>query len=251
MRTAQAGRFFSLLLLAVPAAAAAQTPWAERARISINVGMEQPAPTTLMTTTTTNTVGVATAVKTSYAVPRGVLFDGGVLIRIAGGFGVGAAVSVFSTSAPATVAGTIPIPAGNSVFSFVVARPISGTTPLLEHSETAVHVQAAYVISSNRVDVAIAGGPTFFNVSQDLVTDVIAAEPHPLADNFPLYSVKVSNVSATAVGFNAGVDVGVRLSKNVGVGGLVRFSRASVTFQSGVGTDVGGLQAGGGVRFWF
>jgi len=236
-------RCLLLLLLAVPAAAAAQTPWDERARISINVGLEQPTPTTLVTTT--NTVGVPTAFKTSYAGPRGVSFDGGVLIPIAGGFGVGAAVSVFSTSAPATVAGTIPFPAGNSVFSFDIARPISGTTPFLDHSETAVHVQAAYVISSNRVDVAVAGGPTFFNVSQDLVTDATGA------DFYPFYSVKVTNVSAYAVGFNAGVDVGVKLSKNVGVGGLVRFSRGSVTFQSGAGTDVGGLHAGGGVRFWF
>src|SRR5205823_8480707 len=114
-----------------------------------------------------------------------------------GGFGVGAVVSVFSQSAAATVAGTIPffIPSPGGFSAPILPRAISGGTPLLERSETAVHVQAAYVISSNRVDVAVAGGPTFFNVSQDLAADVIAAEPHPLADNFPLYSVKVAKAS--------------------------------------------------------
>ena len=61
---------------------------------------------------------------------------------------------------------------------------------------------------------------------------------------------------ATALGFDASLDVGVKLSKNVGVGAVVRYSRASMTFPlantaSGVHADAGGVHAGAGLRFYF
>ena len=180
----------------------------------------------------------------------GTFVDGGVLIRLRGVFGVGAAVSSFTTSQTAAVTGTIPHP-----FFFNTLRPISGTTSPVERSETAIHIQAGYVISSKRVDVAITGGPTFFNVSQDLVADAMYTETYPY-DTATFSAATISKASETTLGFNAGIDVGVKLSKNVGVGGLIRFSRASVNFPlprttSGVATDIGGVQFGGGVRFFF
>jgi hypothetical protein len=248
---AQAGRYLLLgVLLAAPSVAQAQTTWQDHARVSINVGIAQPASTTFSATTTKPVYQETAAVNTAYATSKGLYFDGGVLIRVKGGFGAGVAVSAFSRSDAASVTGTIPHP-----FFFNTARAISGTTSPLERSETAVHIQAAYVFVSGRVDVAIAGGPSFFNVSQDLVADATYAEAYPY-DTATFSAATVSKVSATKLGFNAGVDVGVKLSKNVGVGGLIRFSRATVNFPlpntaSGVSTDVGGIQASGGVRFFF
>jgi len=209
-----------------------------------------PSATTFSAATTKTVYLETSTINTAYSVPKGQFFDGGVLIRVAGGFGVGATVSSFTKSQAATVTGTIPHP-----FFFITPRAISGTTSALERSETGVHIQAAYVISAPRVDVAISGGPTFFNVSQDLVADVAYSETYPY-DAVTFTSATVTKVSATKIGFNAGVDVGVKLSKNFGVGGLVRFSRASVNLPlpnttSGVSADVGGVQAGGGVRFFF
>jgi len=238
-------------LLAVPSAAQAQTAWTDHARVSINFGLEQPPSTTFAGTTTIAPVYLETAtVNTSYGVSSGKSFDGGVLIRVAGGFGVGAAVSSFTKSQTAAVTGTIPHP-----FFFNTLRPISGTSSSLERSETAIHIQAGYVISSKRVDVAITGGPSFFNVSQDLVADATYTEAYPY-DTTTFSATTISKATATKLGFNVGADIGVKLSKNVGVGGLVRFSRASVTFPlarttSGVTTDVGGPQVAGGVRFFF
>jgi len=245
---AKAGRCVLLIgLLAVPGVAHAQ--WKDHARVSINFGV-LPSPTTFSGATTKTVYVETSTITTAYTVPTGQFFDGGVLIRVAGGFGVGAAVSSFTKSAAATVTGTIPHP-----FFFNTPRAISGATSALERSEVGIHVQAAYVVSTKRVSVAIAGGPTFFNVSQDLVGDAAYSETYPY-DTATFTSATVTRVSATKLGFNAGVDVGVKLSKNVGVGGLIRFSRTSIVFPlanaaSGVSADVGGVQAGGGVRFFF
>jgi len=237
----------AVAILALPGAAQAQ--WQDHARVSINFGVRPSA--TALAAATTKTVYVETAtINAAYTVPAGQFFDGGVLIRVVKGFGVGATVSSFAKSEAATVTGTIPHP-----FFFNTPRAISGTTAALERSEVGIHIQAAYVVATPRVSVAIAGGPTFFHVSQDLVGDVAYTETYPY-DTATFTSATVTTVSATRMGFNAGVDVGVKLSKNVGVGGLIRFSRASVVFPlantaSGVSADVGGVQAGGGVRFFF
>jgi len=251
---------FVMLLLA-PAAAFGQVRPAprppaprqaetQRFRVSINFGIEQPAATTF-DVTTTKTVNLETArFTTTYDAPRGQMFDGGVLVRIAGGFGVGAAVSAFSKSSAGAVTGTVPHP-----FFFNTQRPLSGSAASLSRSETAVHVLFGYVAASKHVDVAISGGPTFFNVSQDLVSDVAYTEAYPY-DTVTFGSATVSKVTATKAGFNVGGDVAYKFSKNVGVGGLIRYSKASANFAlagtaSGVTTDVGGMQAGGGVRFYF
>ena len=52
-----------------------------------------------------------------------------------------------------------------------------------------------------------------------------------------------------------GVDVIWAFSRNVGVGGLLRFTRATTTITPGEGRtielELGGLQAGGGIRILF
>jgi len=69
-------------------------------------------------------------------------------------------------------------------------------------------------------------------------------------------SATTERAEKTKLGFNVGADVGYRLSHRVGVGGLVRYSRVSLSLPlagsaSGVSVDAGGLQVGGGVRFYF
>jgi hypothetical protein len=242
-------RVVLLMLLTAPGVAHAQTPWRNHARVSINFGV-QPSSTTFSATTTKPLYQESATIDTSYSTSSGAMFDGGVLIRVKRRFGLGVAVSSFSKSETASVTGTIPHP-----FFFNTPRAISGVTGALDRSEVGVHIQAAYVISSKRVDVAIAGGPSFFNVSQDLVADVTYTQAYPY-DTAAFAAAAVSKVSATQLGFNAGVDVGVKLSRRIGVGGLLRFARASINFPlpntaAGVSTDVGGLQAGGGVRLFF
>ena len=227
----------------------AQSPFAEHARVSINVGA-QPNTSTFTATQSVPVYEQTATLTSSYGVPSGTFFDGDVTLRVSGGFGIDVGASTFAKSQPATVSGTIPHPV---VFGRL--RPLTGITSPLERNEIGGHVDAAYVLSAGRVDMTVAGGAAFFTVSQELAETVTFAES-PTFDSVTFTGVVVSKAMATALGFDAGIDVGVRLSKYVGVGALVRYSRASMTFPlastaSGARADAGGTHAGAGLRFFF
>ena len=61
--------------------------------------------------------------------------------------------------------------------------------------------------------------------------------------------------SKSAVGFNTGIDVAYMFSPSIGVGTIVRFSRAQTQFDGPDGTTlgitVGGAQVGAGLRLRF
>ena len=253
-------RYLLVGILALPAAAFGQArspaPYPsfsrapqDRGRLSINAGLESASGFT--STTATPLYLETETINSSYSIPPGVFVDGEVIVRVRRrGFAVGAAVSTFTKSDAASVTGSIPHP-----FLFNTPRAISGTTSPLERSETAVHMLAAFISTSKRRDIVIAGGPSFFHVTQDLVGDVTYTEGYPY-DTAVFSGATASKSSASSVGLNVGVDVGVKLSKSFGVGGLVRYSRAGLTLPlakttSGVSIDAGGVQAGGGVRLYF
>ena len=98
-------------------------------------------------------------------------------------------------------------------------------------------------------------GPSWFHVTQDLVTGITFTERYPY-DTATFAAASTVRAAADSVGVNAGVDVAVKLSKNIGIGGLVRYSHTSVEFPlPGAATspksDAGGIQAGGGIRLYF
>jgi hypothetical protein len=237
-----------VLPLCSVARANAQT-WSDHARVSINAAVQQPSTTFSATTHVPVYEGTST-LTANYTVPTGGLFDGDVILRVSGGFGVEVGVSSFTKSQVAQVSGTIPHPIlGNP------PRPISGTSGSLERSEIVGRIDAAYVMSAGWIDLAVSAGPSFFTVNQDLVADVTFNES-PSFDRVTFTGATVSTAAATKLGFNAGVDVGIKLSKNVGIGGMVRYSHASMVFPlatttSGVTADAGGTHVGGGVRVYF
>jgi hypothetical protein len=238
-----------VLAIDVHVAGAQTTRRSEKVSVSINVGGQLSSTT--FTTTTNTPVYVETATITaSYTAPKGKLFDAGFLYRPARNFGVGVAVSSYTERSDAPVKGSIPHP-----FVFNTPRSLTGTAAGLQRSELAAHIQAAYVIANKRYDVAVFGGPTIFRVSQDLVSNAVYAETYPY-DTVTFTSATTVKAERTKTGFNVGVDAGYRLSPKVGVGGLVRFSRATVSLPlagsaSEVSADAGGPQVAGGVRFYF
>jgi hypothetical protein len=255
MRGLITSAFVAALLIANVKAADAQ--WVDRARISINVGT-QPSSTTFVSTTNPVIYQETASINTTYTVPSGTLFDGGFLVRLAGNFGVGVALASYAKSKDASVAGSIPHP-----FFFNTPRSISGTAGSLQRKELAAHIQAAYVIAAGRFDVVLSGGPSFFDVSQDLVSGVSFTETYPY-DTATFGTASTTRATGTKVGYNAGVDIGVMLARNVGVGVLFRFSRATLTLplsptpaatpplpDSSVTVDTGGPQLAGGLRFYF
>jgi hypothetical protein len=223
--------------------------WSDHARVSINAGLQQPS-TTFSATTHVPVYESTSTLTTNYTVPVGAFVDADVILRASGAFGIEIGVSSFSKSQTAPVSGTIPHP----VLGFP-PRPISGISGPLERNEIVGHIDAAYVLSAGWIDVAVSAGPSFFTVNQDLVANVTFTES-PSNDRVTFTGATVTNAQATKLGFNAGVDVGIKLSKNIGVGGMVRYSHASMVFPlettaSGVTADAGGAHVGGGLRVYF
>ena len=185
-----------------------------------------------------------------YAVGTGVVFDGGAGVRLANGIGFGVAVSRFERLDPVSLDARIPHP-----FFFNRPRSLTGSEPDLTRLETAVHVEVRWFEAvSDTVELAVFGGPTLFNVRQDLVTAIGYDHAYPY-NEASLASATTTAASASAVGFHAGADVGFFFSETVGLGALIRYSGGSVDLpgegESMVPVDVGGFHVGGGLRLRF
>jgi len=187
---------------------------------------------------------------TTYVVKRGPAFDvsGGALIwrRL----GVGAGISRFSVATPGALTAAVPHP-----FFFNRARAINGEVSGLTRDESAVHVQASVLLAAHpRVQVTVFGGPSFFQVKQGLVTGYTYADDYPY-DEATFRSATTTTASKSKMGFNAGADAAFFFTRNLGVGGMVRFAGVSIPLAGSDGTTetmkAGGTQAGGGLRLRF
>ena len=177
-------------------------------------------------------------------------FDVGGGVRVWRNLALGANVSVFSRESDAGITGQLPHP-----FRFDRLRAIDGTAAGLARTETAVHVQALWVIPVGRsVAITLFGGPTWFNVTQDLVTGITFDQSYPY-DTAAFSGANVGEQSVSTIGAHAGADVAYYFSERIGVGGTVRFSRGSVEFDSPDGdtvdNNVGGVHTTGGLRIRF
>jgi hypothetical protein len=178
-------------------------------------------------------------------------------VDIAGGWrvwrnlAIGAGLAVASRPSTTVVSGSMPNP-------LYANRPttLSGGFEAA-HSETAIHVQASWTMPLRRkMALMVFGGPSFVNVTQAIVQaeGIGTSIPYPY-DNGTIASANTTSQSGMAFGFSAGADFTYFLSKTIGVGGIVRYARASadfpVTGQPSVPVKAGGLQVGGGLRVVF
>jgi hypothetical protein len=225
---------------AAQAARRAPASLSPRAIVSIN-GIYQAADDTFSQEQTFPLHQETARYTSSYEVKSGPGIDAGGAIRLWRQLGAGVAFTSFKDDRDITIEGTLP-----SQFVFNRPRPISGTTPGTRE-ETAVHVNAVYFLPVNRkFEVLLFGGPSFFTVKQSVVTDIRYSETYPY-DTATFTSAVVREEKESKVGFNVGADVGFYFSKYIGVGGIVRFSRATIPFSVG-DLEVGGAMVGGGVR---
>ena len=187
---------------------------------------------------------------TAYAVDAGPTFD------IAGGGSVwrnvsaAAGITRYSRSTPTTLTASVPHP-----FQFNSARSVEGAVGGLTRSELAVHIQARALFPVERFQLMVFGGPTFFRVTQGMVTDFDYSESYPY--DTAAFSRGVTTTARTSkVGVNIGGDVAYYFTRGLGVGFGLQYSGATVEIPSaaaGRTTDAkaGGLQMGGGVRLRF
>ena len=170
-------------------------------------------------------------------------------VRLGRTVGIGVGVSRAALDVETTVSAQVP-----HLFFFDRDRSISGTAPLTR-AETAVHVQVIAVLPvSDAFAVSVFGGPTFFNVTQDLVSDVEFTHRYPY-DTATFSAATTVSTQESKVGFNVGADVAYYFSSSVGVGWLTRYSGATIDLPSANGGTVsitaGGLHTVGGLRLRF
>ena len=245
---------FTLLALACAPSEAAAQAWPGRVLIGINGAAQTTSSTfaddfTFQHAYSANIPGEEASVRTRYKLPTDALFDGGAAVRLVGNFGVGVSVSLASGTRDLEIDARIPHPLLTGAH-----RDVEGAVGT-RHEERGIHVQAVYVVpATDRLYVAFSGGPSQFSVEQRVARTVSVSESFPF-DAATFAGADLESLRETGWGFNAGMDLGWMFNRSVGVGGLLRYSRATIPLTpSGRGSrdiDVGGLHAGIGARVAF
>jgi hypothetical protein len=249
MRSAFAIRsaVLGLAAAAIPAGpASAQNVPPERVAVTVTGGYVNPAAGFTQNVTFEQYSEQGTLAAT-YTAPSRPSVDGGGTVRVWRGLAVGVAGWHYRDSGTAQVTASVPHPIiANS------PRQISGPANVT-HSETAVHVQAAYWLRvSPQVTVIFEGGPSFFNVSQDFVSDVTYTQAFPYTTATYQGATTVRH-KQSATGYNVGGEGGWRVWGQLSVVGAVRYSHATATFTDALAQPMtlGGLHVGAGIRLMF
>ena len=234
-----------LLSVAVPA----QAQQTGRGFISINGGYQ--ASSTEFDDAFTFTAHQETGTSdVSYPIDPGPMFDAGGGVRLWRGLGAGLALTQFTRDGSVRASSSIPHP-----FFLGQHRQVEGEAGNIERKETGVHVQAQYSLPlGRRLQITLMGGPSFFHVEQSLVIDVNYTEEYPY-DTASFAGVDSAPETGTKTGFNAGADVRWMFTPSVGIGALVRVTRATIELEGvedrTVSLDAGGTQIGIGIRLAF
>ena len=215
--------------------------------IGLNGGL-QASDFSFADTRTEPRFGESASWTADYAVKSGPAFDIGGGVRVWRNLLAQVSYAQFTDSRVAAVAGEVPHP-----FFFSQPRAITGESTPLKQQDRTVHIAAVWSFPVARhFDISVFGGPSLYTVRRDLVADVIHADVYPF-DAATFSRATVERVSKSGPGFNAGADVTWLFTRSLGIGGIVRFTRARVTLDSPANTgtvplDLGGLQVGGGLR---
>jgi len=241
----------AVLVIAIVGAtpAAAQSPSNARIEVSANVGAHAGASTFAASNRLPSHGAETEAITVDHGVKTAPAFSVGAAVRLVPQFWVGVQYAMSEMKPSATLTAAIPHP-----ILFDAPRTIEGSVNDVAHNEQNVHVALMYALPFDAMDVKVMGGPTFFRLKQDFVSAVAINETYPF-DTATFASATTKQLSETAVGFNAGVDISRPLSSNVGIGALIRYSRADVKFNDpDIGQQTvtaGGFEAAGGVRVRF
>jgi opacity protein-like surface antigen len=231
---------------AVPSAAQVSNP---RVFISVNGGI-QPAQSDLSDRFTFDAELETASVDVDYPFEQATIIDVGGAVRFWKRLAAGVAVSSYSRDGSAAVDASIPHP-----FFFEQPREVTGDAIDITRSETAVHAQLMYIVTTgDRLRVLVSAGPSRIAVEQDIVTGVRYDESFPF-DTATFRSAATRSFTGSKIGFNVGADVGYMFTRMFGVGGMVRFSRADMDLDGpdnrSISVQAGGVQAGAGIRVVF
>jgi hypothetical protein len=234
-----------LLCLALCAAATpaqAQMTWTDKGFFNLDGGA-QVGSTDFSTTTPFELYGETGSLTAAQDIKGGGFFNVSAGYKVWRNLAIGVGYTFTSSQSDAAVSASVPDP-----LFFDAHRQVTATASGLKHKEQQIHITGTWMIPvTDKVDVGLSFGPTFFNVTQDLPNGLTVTEPGPTVN-----SVAVEEIDDSTVGFHLGVDVTYMVTPRFGVGGLARVTRGSVDVERG-GQDLklGGFQIGGGLRVRF
>lgn len=251
----------ALVAVAVFASSAsAQTSTRERGWLDVNFGIAVAAQDSVTQTFTSlpDRGGEQETYLIGYNVPTGASFDVGGGVMFTNTFGLGVIVQGTASESPADLSIRIPHPAFNNRF----ANDATETDGKLMRTEGTVHISAMFKapIRNDKVRVRFYGGPSYFWLTADAVSDITYNQQWNLAgaNVVDIRTYDTTGVEQTGWGFHAGGDFAYMFTRVFGLGGFVRYSRGSVEIDdSNVPADgsidvtTGGLTAGGGIRLRF
>ncbi|MQA31142.1 MAG: outer membrane beta-barrel protein [Luteitalea sp.] len=234
---AMLGLITGVAVSAAPAAAQAPSPATEKFFVNVNFGA-QLADRSIDAVVSDSVYEETATLASTTPVSGGALFDVSAGYRIWGDFFAALAVTSFGDTQHSDYIATVPHP---TFFD----RPLttSGRIEDLKRREVGFHPQIVWAYPlTDRVDLAVSGGPSFVRLSQD-VSQGLNVPPGTQTAN-----LSVGRETATAKGVHVGADVSYTLSPRYGVGGFLRYVTASADLPSAPDNNTGGLHIGGGVR---
>lgn len=214
-------------------------PGDDRAFVTVNVGA-QPQRRDFETGASFTVFGETATIRARQHVGNGPMFDVNGGYRVWNRVAVGVGFSSFHKSGGGLVGASVPDP-----LFFNRPRIVNAEVSDLGHNERAVYLQAVWLMPVTRtIEAALAAGPSFIQVSQQLVSTGTVAGTQSLT---PV----VETQRKMANGVNAGIDVSYLLARRFSPIVFARFNGATVNLPSVSNLKVGGLQTGIGGRLRF
>ena len=220
-----------------------------KGRISIHVnGAYQAGSEQFQDNLAFTTYGEQASFESTHDTDGGAFLDVGGSVRVWRRLAIGATYSELHRRDSTAVAGSLPHP-----LLFDRFREVGPQTLSLLRRERVTHIQAVWTIPLwERVDVALAGGPSFFNVRQGVVTSIDVSEVGPPFTSVNIDGIGSREYTANGVGVNIGAEITYMVTTHFGAGFFVRSVVASVDLPAPGGQiPLDAVQAGGGIRARF
>lgn len=224
-------------------------PPQDRFRLSLDAGL-QATPRIFEENQTFQLYLETGSFKFVRTVPKPLIFDGGLAIRVYRRLYAGMTLSVLNDTGTGTLTAQVPHP-----LLFNQMRTATGEVQNVTRFETAEHFQVSWTEPlAYKLELTVFGGPSLFITEQTYVTDLalgLDRETYPF-DTFAFAGAATDTLKSNIIGYNAGADLTRRFSKHVGIAMLIRYASGNKQFTPPGGipfkVEAGGLHAMGGLR---
>lgn len=233
---------FALTALALPTATSAQVQWTGKGFINVGAGI-QGGSKEVTTRTGLQLYDEDFTLDTTQHAEGGIVFDVSGGYRVWRNLAIGIGYTMAGKGTEITATADVP----DFLFSDR-RRPVSATFTEGTHTQQGIHLMGVWMVPiTDKIDIAISGGPTYFIIKQSVATDVTVEEPAPT-----LAALTFTEPDATGIGVNLGVDVTYMVTSRFGAGGTFRYTYGSVEIPGAVEKfKAGGPQGTVGIRIRF